>query len=79
MFAAIVDWAALWKIALVAFGGGVGVTAIYGFLVLRADALERARERGQGAAVALNGALVAVCGAICLAALVLGLVAMTHK
>jgi hypothetical protein len=55
------------------------VTAIYGFLVIRWEALERARRRGEGAAVALNGALVATCRAICLAALVLGLIAMTHK
>jgi len=79
MFAAIVDWHALWKIALVAFVGGVGVTALYGFLVMRAEALERARERGETATVAANGLVVGVCAAVCLAALVLGFIAMTHK
>jgi hypothetical protein len=79
MFAAIADWEALWKIAVVAFAGGVGVTAIYGFLVMRAEALERARQRGETATVAANGLLVGVCAAICIAAVVLGFIAMTHK
>jgi hypothetical protein len=79
MLAALVDTAALWKITLIAFGGGVGITAIYGFMITRAGALARARERGQGGAAALNATLVGVCGAICLAAIVLGLIAMTHK
>jgi hypothetical protein len=79
MFAAVADWEALWRIAVVAFAGGVGVTAIYGFLVMRAEALERARQRGETATVAANGLLVGVCAAICIAAVVLGFIAMTHK
>jgi hypothetical protein len=79
MFAALVDTEALWKITLIAFGGGVGITAIYGFMVMRAQRVAQARERREPGAVALNATLVAVCGAICLAAIVLGLIAMTRK
>lgn len=37
------------------------------------------RERGDTATIAGNGLLVALSAAICIAALVLGFVAMTHK
>jgi hypothetical protein len=77
--ATIVDLAALWKIALAALCGGVGVTAIFGFGILRGEAAEEARERGDGGAVALNGAIVVACGVVCLAAIVFGVLAMMHK
>lgn len=79
VLASVVDFAALWKIALAALCGGVGVTAIFGVGVLRGEAVERARERGDGAAVVVNGAIVAACGLVCVAAVVVGVVAMTHK
>jgi|tagenome__1003787_1003787.scaffolds.fasta_scaffold20790591_2 hypothetical protein len=79
MLAAIVDTGALWKIVLCAFAGGVGVTAIFGFGVARLEALQQARDRRRGASVALNGTVVAICAAVCVAALVLGFLAMTHK
>ncbi|WP_026912702.1 hypothetical protein [Patulibacter minatonensis] len=77
--AQVVDLDALWKIVLIALGGGVGVTAIFGFGVLRGEALEQARTEGRSTAVLVNGALVALCGAVCLAAIVFGVIAMTHK
>jgi hypothetical protein len=79
MLATLVDTDALWKIVLAAFGGGVGITAIYGFAVMRAEAAAKARHRGAGGTVALNSVLVAVSGAVVIAALVVGFVAMTHK
>lgn len=79
VLASVVDFAALWKIALAALCGGVGVTAIFGVGVLRAEAAERARERGQGAAVAVNAAVVVACTLVCVAAIVVGVVAMVHK
>jgi hypothetical protein len=72
MLAAIIDFAALWKILVTTFAVGVGLTAVYG-----AGAAAAARI-GRGSTVA-NGALVAVAGLICVAALVLGLYAMTKK
>jgi len=75
----VVDLDAIWKIVLIAFCGGVGVTAIFGVGVLRAEALEEAREHGRTGAAILNGAVVAACAAVCLAAIVVGVLAMTHK
>jgi hypothetical protein len=77
--ASVVDLDALWKIALIALCGGVGVTAVFGFGVLRLEALESAREEGQGGGVLANGLVVALCAAVCVAAIVVGVVAMTHK
>jgi hypothetical protein len=79
MLATIVDTSALWKIVLCAFAGGVGITAIFGYGIVRLEALERARETKESGAVALNAAAVAICALICLGALVLGFIAMTHK
>ena len=78
MLAALVDTSALWKIVLCAFAGGVGITAIFGYGIMRLEALQEARERRESGAVALNG-VVALCAAICLAAVAVGLLAMTHK
>jgi hypothetical protein len=75
----VVDLDALWKILLIALCGGVGVTAVFGFGVLRLEALESAREHDDRGAVLVNGAAVAACAAVCLAAIVFGVLAMTHK
>jgi hypothetical protein len=79
LLASVVDLAALWKIALAALCGGAGVTAIFGVGVLRGEAIGRARERGDSAAVARNGVVVAGCALVCVAAIVVGVVAMMHK
>ena len=55
------------------------MTAIFGFGILRGEAAEQARERGDGGAVALNGVVVAACGLVCVAAIVFGVLAMMHK
>ncbi|MEV4420258.1 hypothetical protein AB0L40_09830 [Patulibacter sp. NPDC049589] len=77
--ASVVDLDALWKIALIALCGGVGVTAVFGIGVLHAEALDAARGDGRTGAVLLNGAVVVACGLVCLAAIVVGVLAMTHK
>ncbi|MGX6449338.1 hypothetical protein ACVU7I_14920 [Patulibacter sp. S7RM1-6] len=79
VLAEIVDLDALWKIALAALCGGVGVTAVFGIGVLRGEALLAARRRGGGGAVAVNGLVVAACAVVCVAAIVAGVLAMTHK
>jgi hypothetical protein len=77
--ASVIDFDALWKIVLIALCGGVGVTAVFGVGVIRSEALFQARERGDQGAVLLNGTAVVACGLICLAAVVVGVLAMTHK
>jgi hypothetical protein len=79
VLATLIDTDALWKIVLATFAGGVGLTAIYGFLLTRAQAAAEARRRGATGAAALNSALVAACGLICAAALVVGFLAMMQK
>lgn len=73
----LIDWPALLKILLVALCGGVGVTAVFGFGVLRLEAAGVAKSSGRSG----SGQLIAagVCGAICLAAVVVGILAMLHK
>jgi hypothetical protein len=71
--------AAVWTIVLCAFAGGVGITAIFGLGSMRLQALRHARERRAKGAAALNGAIVAARGAICVAALAVGFIAMTHN
>jgi hypothetical protein len=73
----LIDWSALLKILLVALCGGVGVTAIFGFGVLRLEAFDDARSQGRGGAA--NLVVVGLCGAVCLAAVVIGILAMMHK
>jgi hypothetical protein len=79
MLATLVDTAALWKIVLAAFAGGVGLTAVFGVGTMRAEALIRARARREPAGQAVNVVAITVCAAICVAALVVGFIAMTHK
>jgi hypothetical protein len=80
MLATIVDLHALWKILLAALLVGVGVTALFGQGALAAERLsgDRRREGGAGALVR-DGALVMLAFAVCVAALVVGVVTMTQK
>jgi hypothetical protein len=72
----IVDTSALWKIIVASFAGGAGVAVAFGILVLgvsRAQATENGGTRALGYGVAL------LAGAFCIAAVVLGIHAMTTK
>ena len=71
----MIDFDALWKILLAALIVGVGLTALFGEGVA---ALERVR-RGSGSTVAGNAVVVTLVGAVCLAAIAAGFIAMTHK
>ena len=64
---------------LVALGAGVGLTALFGEGVVSLERLAEARRTGRTGAILLNGATVAIAGLVCVAALVAGFVAMTHK
>lgn len=75
--AGLVDWDALWKIVLIALCGGVGVTAIFGVAVIRLEAYDVAREQHRSGATDL--AIAGLCGAVCVAAVVAGLLAVLSK
>jgi UPF0716 family protein affecting phage T7 exclusion len=79
MLATIVDLAALWKVLVVVLLAGVGITALYAHGVTSLGRLADARRAGRTGAVVANGLTVAVAALVCVAALVLGFVAMTHK
>jgi hypothetical protein len=75
----IVIWSALGQEALVALIGGVGVVAAFGLCLLGLNARNRAREQS-GAAMSVAGvAMLTLGAAVCVAALVIGFIAMTHK
>jgi hypothetical protein len=71
-----VKWAALGKEAIAAFVFGVGVVGAFGLLVLGSARMKRDERPGT---VALPLAVAAVGGLLCVAALVIGFIAMTHK
>ena len=75
---ALIDTGALWKILLVSFGAEAGIVIAFGFVLLGSS---RFAEAPQGSIAARAGyGLLAFLGALfCVAALVLGFVAMTKK
>jgi hypothetical protein len=79
MLATIVDTGAVLKILLAALIVGVAVTAIYGQGAQATARLARARREGHAGEVVGNALVVGVAALVCLAALVFGFIAMTHK
>jgi hypothetical protein len=79
MLATVVDTGAVLKILLAALVVGVGVTAVYGQAAHAAGRLARARRDGHTAEVVSSALIIGAAALVCLAALVLGFVAMTHK
>jgi hypothetical protein len=67
---------ALAKIVVAALVGGTGVVVAFGLALL---GLERARTAGGGTTRMAHRALAGVCGALCLAAVAIGLYAMASK
>jgi hypothetical protein len=74
----LVDTSALWKIIAAGFAGGAGVVIAFGLVLLGTSRLGEARN---GSAAARSGyvLLVLIGGAFCVAALIVGFVAMTKK
>jgi hypothetical protein len=77
----IVDWNAMWKICVVALAAGAGVVIAFGFLLLGVKIANRTGSDGaQGGGSRVVGyTLAAVCGAICIAVVVIGVYAMAKK
>lgn len=74
--APIVDTSALWKIIVASLAGGAGCAIAFGFLLV---GLSRAQQTNNNGARVLNYGIVLVGGLFCLAAVVLGIHAMTTK
>lgn len=55
------------------------MTAIFGEGALAAERLKDARQHRRTGDVLVNGLVVALAGLVCLGALVVGLIATTHK
>jgi hypothetical protein len=79
MLATIVDIDAIWKILLAAFAVGVGVTAIFGEGALAARRVVGARREGRTRETVVNAVVVGFAGLVCVAAVVVGFIAMMHK
>jgi hypothetical protein len=79
MLATIVDIDAIWKILLAAFAVGVGVTAVFGEGALAAARIAAARRNGRPVETAADALVVVFAGLVCVAAIVIGFIAMLHK
>jgi hypothetical protein len=79
MLAAIVDTAALWKIIVAVLVVGVGVTAVFGEGAFALERYVAARRERRAGSVLANGLELALVALVCIACLVAGVVAMTHK
>jgi NADH:ubiquinone oxidoreductase subunit 6 (subunit J) len=73
---AYINWSALWKIVVAALVGGAGVVIVFGFLLLAVKRAQAAKSEGGKIA---NYALGGFCGLLCVAAIVVGIVAMADK
>lgn len=75
--ASVVDWGALGRVVLYSLVAGVGVPAIYAFVVLGAA---RSTEHHRGGFAASAYALLSLLGALaCLGAIAYGIWLMTQK
>jgi hypothetical protein len=79
MLATVVDTGAVLKILLAALIVGVGVTAIYGQGAQATARVARARREGHTGEAVGSMVVIGVAALVCVAALVIGFVAMTHK
>ncbi len=71
----LVNWSALGKIILVGLVGGVGVVLVFGLAIYGAERFQAAKSTvGRG----ISGLVVAVCGGFCVAAIVVGIIAMAN-
>jgi NhaP-type Na+/H+ or K+/H+ antiporter len=74
--APLVKWDDVLKILLAGLIGAVGVVVVYGFLLL---AVSRARDSKNEATRIIDYAVAGVCGVLCVGAVAIGIVAITHK
>ena len=72
----IVDTSALWKIIAASLAGGAGCAIVFGILLI---GLSRAQETNNGGVRVINYGIVLLAAVFILAAVVLGIHAMTTK
>jgi predicted RNase H-like nuclease (RuvC/YqgF family) len=72
----IVDTSALWKIILASLAGGAGCAIAFGIVLI---GVSRAQSTGNGGVRAANYAVALVAGLFVIAAVVLGIHAITTK
>jgi hypothetical protein len=72
----IIDTSALWKIIVASFAGGAGVAIAFGILLF---GVSRGQSTPNGGTRVLNYGVAVLAGAFCVAAVVLGIHAMTVK
>jgi NADH:ubiquinone oxidoreductase subunit 6 (subunit J) len=72
----LVKWDDVGKILLAGVVGGVGVVLVFGILLLGLSQARSAQHRG---ARLLDYAISGLCGALCLAAVAIGIYAMVNK
>lgn len=76
---AVVDWGALWEVVWTSAIAGVGVTAVFGLVIVGATRAVDMRRGGQAIGAAAYGAVGLISFAVVLGALVFGIVVMTSK
>ena len=79
MLGTIIDVKALRDVVLWAFCAGIGVTAVFGFVIYGSVRFTDLRREGNGVAAVAFGALAILGLAAFLGAVVLGIVVMTRK
>ena len=77
--AAIVDTNAVWQTVVVALGAGVGITLVFSIAILGVARFVELGRDGRNVAAIAFGTLAAIALAVCVGAIVLGVVVMTQK
>ena len=75
----LIDWEALFKVILASLIGTVGVTMAFSLAIVGATGVAESRRDGRPGAAIGFGVLAALALAVCVAAIVLGIVVMTQK
>jgi hypothetical protein len=75
----LVDWAALGKVVVAALVAGIGVTCAFSFAVLAATRSAEMRRSNRAAEASAFVALGLVAVAVCVGAIVLGIIVMSSK
>jgi hypothetical protein len=77
--AAIVDTSALWQTIVAALAAGVGITLVFSIAILGIVRVVELGRDGRTAAATAFGTLAVIALAVCLGAVVLGVIVMTQK
>jgi hypothetical protein len=75
----VVDWATLGKVVAAALVAGIGVTAFFSVAILGTTRSVELRRNGRAVEAGVYAALGLFGGAVCVAAIVLGIIVMTTK